>query len=205
MNRFTDPLLRRANAPRTWAIAAAALLGALLGLAFTTGQSDRYTAETVVALAPADAVVDQTQLVDIVGSMSRSGIPATAAGLGASRSVAEAAAATMSMPADEFADYDVDAVPVIDANLVDIRVTGPDSGRTAELANAVAAEVQRQFTELYRVYQVRVVTAAAPPDGTDRPSPVLVVVGAALVAALGAAFLVSRGRSHAPGVHAVSA
>jgi capsular polysaccharide biosynthesis protein len=205
MNPFPRSVLQRAGTPRVWAVALAALIGALLGIVFTAGQSDRFTAETVVAIAPADAVVDQAQLVDIVGSMSRSGIPATAAGLGASRSVAEAAAATLSMPADEFADYDVDAVPVIDANLVDISVSGPDADRSAALANAVAAEVERQFAELYRVYQVRVVTAAAPPGGTDRPSPLLVVLGAALVAGLGAAFLVNRGRTHAPGVHAVSA
>jgi capsular polysaccharide biosynthesis protein len=205
MKSLPRSVLRRAAEPRIWSVAVAALVGALLGIVFTTGQSDRYTAETVVAIAPADAIVDQAQLVDIVGSLSRSGIPATAAGLGASRSVAEAAAATLSMPADEFADYDVDAIPVIDANLVDISVSGPDSAGTAELANAVAVEVQRQFAELYRVYQVRVVTAAAPPDGTDRPSPVLVVVGASLVAALGAAFLLSRGRTRPAGVHVVSA
>ena len=205
MNRFPLAVRRTALSPRAWAVALAALVGAIIGLAFTAGQSERYTAETVVAVAPADAVVDQAQLVDIVGSLSRSGIPATAAGLGASRSVAEAAAATLSMPPAEFADYDVDAVPVIDANLVDIRVSGPGSARSAELANAVAAEVQRQFAELYRVYQVRVVTAAAPPDGSDRPSTALVVLGAAAVAALGAAFLVSRGRAQEPSVHAVSA
>lgn len=188
-----------------WIVLAAVLLGALLGFAFVRSQSARFEAETVVAIAPADTVVDDAQLIDIVGSLDRSGIPATVAGLASSQSVVEAAAALLPITDEELADYDVDATPVISANLVDVRVSGPDAETAAALTNAIASQVQTQFAQLYRVYQVKVVTPATVPSDSDRPSPSLVVLGSAALAGIVALWVVSRrtSQTRAPAVHAV--
>ena len=188
-----------------WIVLAAVLLGALLGFAFVRSQPARFEAETVVAIAPADTVVDDAQLIDIVGSLDRSGIPATVAGLASSQSVVEAAAALLPITDEELADYDVDATPVISANLVDVRVSGPDAETAAALTNAIASQVQTQFAQLYRVYQVKVVTPATVPSDSDRPSPSLVVLGSAALAGVVALWVVSRRtfQTRAPAVHAV--
>ena len=206
MNRLKAILDHRAvRTTELWIVLGAVLVGALLGLMFVRSQPERFEAGTVVAIAPADTVIDDAQLIDIVGSLDRSGIPATVAGLASSQSVVEAAAALLPITGEELADYNVDATPVISANLVDIRVSGPDAETAAALTNAVASQVQTQFAELYRVYQVRVLTPAAVPSGSDRPSPSLVVLGSAALAGVVALWVVSRrtSQTRAPAVHAV--
>jgi capsular polysaccharide biosynthesis protein len=206
MSRYQTILRHRViGAAETWIVIAAVLVGAVLGLAFVRSQPERFTAETVIAVAPADTVVDDAQLIDIVGSLDSSGIPATVAGMATSEAVVETAAGLLPMTGAELADYDVDATPVITANLVEVRVTGPDAETAAALTNAVASEVQSQFVQLYRVYQVKTLTPAAVPSDSDRPSASLVMFGSAALAGVVALWIVSRRSAHtrAPAVRAV--
>ncbi|HUF99186.1 MAG TPA: hypothetical protein VMM60_13735 [Ilumatobacter sp.] len=169
----------------------AALIGGALGAVFVSQQSERYSAETVIAIGAAQTIIDDDQLIDIVGTLERSGVTATVAGLASSRSVFDAAAVAIALPSNEAGDYDVTATPVIDANLVDIATSGPDPTIAANLTNAIAEQTQIQFTQLYRVFDLRVVTLADPPSTTDRPSASLVIVGAAVLAAVIALLLLS--------------
>jgi capsular polysaccharide biosynthesis protein len=203
MNSITSRLSRSVAIT----VAAAAVLGALLGLAFVSTTNERYTSETTIAIGAADTVVDNPQLIDIVGSLDRSGIPGTVAGLAASQTVVDAAGTAIALTPDQIGDYDVDATPVLDANLVDIRTTGPDAEIAARLTDAVAAQTQAQFGQLYRVFQLRVVTSASVPGSSDRPSPSLVVFGAAALAAVIALLILSwnSARTRSPAIHAVEA
>lgn len=172
-------------------VLAAALIGGALGGLFVSQQSERYSAETVIAIGAAQSIIDDDQLIDIVGTLERSGVTATVAGLASSRSVFDAAAVGIALSPDEAGDYDVTATPVIDANLVDITTSGPDPAIAASLTNAIAEQTQIQFTQLYRVFDLRVVTLANPPSTTDRPSASLVIAGAAVLAAVIALLLLS--------------
>jgi capsular polysaccharide biosynthesis protein len=122
-----------------------------------------------------------------------------------SEAVVETAAGLLPMTGAQLADYDVDATPVITANLVEVRVTGPDAETAAALTNAVASEVQSQFVQLYRVYQVKTLTQATAPSSSDRPSASLVMFGSAALAGVVALWIVSRRSAHtrAPAVRAV--
>lgn len=206
MNRLPTNVRRRVlGSTESLIVVAAALAGALLGLAFVRSQPERFTAQTVVAVAPAATVADAGELVDIVGSLDSSGIPATVAGMATSDSVVQTAAGLIPMTSEELADYDVDATPVVTANLVEIRVTGPDSKTAADLTNAVASEVQSQFVQLYRVYEVKTLTPANAPAKSDRPSASLVMFGSAALAGVVALWIVTRRTAHsrAPAVRAV--
>lgn len=172
-------------------VLAAALIGGALGSLFVSQQSERYSAETVIAIGAAQTIIDDDQLIDIVGTLERSGVPATVAGLATSRSVFDAAVVGIGLPSSEAGDYDVTAIPVIDANLVDISTSGPDPTIAANLTNAIAEQTQIQFTQLYRVFDLRIVTLANPPSTTDRPSASLVIVGAAVLASVIALLLLS--------------
>lgn len=176
-------------------IGVAALLGALAAGIWGAAQPDRYSTSTTVAIAPAASLVDQADVIDVVGGLDRGTIVETLAGLVTSASVVSAAAAEIDIPAADRDLYDVSAVRVTSANLVDVTVSGPDPDLVAGLATATATTAAIEFDSLYRVYQVDVVAAADVPASSDRPSVVLLTVAGAVVAGLGAAIVVAASRS----------
>lgn len=176
-------------------IGIAALFGALVAGIWGAGQPDRYSASTTVAIAPAASLTDNGEVIDVVGGLDRGTIVETLAGLVTSASVVSAAAEGIGIPAAERDLYDVGAVRVTSANLVDVTVSGPDPQLVAELATAMARTAAVEFDTLYRVYHVGVVTAAGVPDTSDRPSVALLSVAGAVVGGLGAAIVVAAVRS----------
>ena len=172
------------------AVAVAALVGALLAGVWGAMQPERYEATTVVALAPSDAIVQDADLIDVVGGLDRGTLVETFAGLAASTSVTSTAAAEVGIDEIDSGDYDVDAVRAVGSNLVDITVTGPDAELVAELSTVSAQIAAGQFNTLYRVYRVDPVTAATAPTESSRPSLLLLVVGGAAVAGIAAAIVV---------------
>lgn len=176
-------------------IGVAALVGALVAGIWGAAQPDRYSTSTTVAIAPAASLADDTDVIDVVGGLDRGTIVETLAGLVTSASVVSAAAEEIEIPAAERDLYDVSAVRVTSANLVDVTVSGPDPELVAALATASAATAAVEFDRLYRVYAVDIVAAADVPDSSDRPSVVLLAVAGAVVAGLGAAIIVAATRS----------
>lgn len=179
----------------TIAIGVAALLGAIVAGIWAEGQPERYSASTTVAVAPAASLAEDGDVIDVVGGLDRGTTVETLAGLITSASVVAAAADEIALPADQRALYDVDAVRVTSANLVDVTVSGPDPELVAGLATATATNAAARFGALYRVYQIDVVTPANVPDTSDRPPVTLVSAAGAVVGGLGAAIVVAASRS----------
>ena len=167
-------------------VAAAAVVGGLIATIWATSQPDRYQVTTVMAVGPAPSVTDEANIIDIVGSLDRGGIIATAAGLADSGSIRNAAAEDLDA-VGALGDYEIDSLPVLTSNLFDITVSGPEAETVAGLANAVGTRVQAQFAELYGIYRIEFVTRATPPTNSDRPAVFLVTAAGALVAAGAAA------------------
>lgn len=160
----------------------AAVIGGSAAGAWAASQPDRYSVTAVMAVAPSATVIDDAQIIDIVGSLDRGGVIATAAGIASSGSVREAALEQLGVEAGSLGDYEIDAVPVLSSSLFDIMVSGPDSELVAELTNAIGAQAQRRLSALYSIYQVEFVTQAVPPTNSDRPSVLLITLLGALVA-----------------------
>lgn len=161
----------------------AAVLGGVLSAQWAGAQPDRYSVTAVMAIAPASAIIDESQVIDIIGSLDRGGATATAAGIAGSGSVRDAAAAQLGVAPGLLGDYEVDSIPVLTSSLFDINVSGPDAEITAALANAVGTQLQAQFNGLYEVYEVEFVTQARAPSNSGRPGALLVTILGALVAA----------------------
>ena len=168
-------------------IVAAAQVGGLAAGIWALNQPDQYRATAVVAIAPASSLLTDADVIDVVGSLDRTGIAATAAGIAESRSVRDEAAAATGTTREQLAEYDIDGVPVLGASLVDVVVSGPDADTSAALANSVVELVQARITTLYQVYQLDIITLATPPDHSTRPRGIVIVAagtvaGAALAA-----------------------
>lgn len=176
-------------------IAAAALIGAVLAGVWAARQPERFSATTTVAIAPSEAVVEHADVIDVVGGLDRSATVETLAGLATSAMVVATAADNVGVDASDRPLYDIDAVRVINANLVDISVSGPRPAMVAELSNATAEVAAAQFGALYSIYRVDVVTPADVPDTSDRPSALIMAVAGAAVGAVGAAIVLAASRS----------
>jgi capsular polysaccharide biosynthesis protein len=161
----------------------AAVLGGALAALWAGSQPDRYSVTAVMAVAPASVIIDETQVIDIIGSLDRGGATATAAGIAGSGTVRDGATAQLGVEPGSLNDYEVDSVPVLTSSLFDINVSGPDAEVTAALANAVGTQLQVQFNALYNVYEIEFVTQARVPSTSGRPSLLLITVLGALVAA----------------------
>lgn len=176
-------------------IGIAAVLGATIAVAWGGFQEERFSATTVVAVAPAESVVQDADVIDVVGGLDRGTIVETLAGLSASSSVTSAAAANSGIDPVDAGDYEVDAVRAVGSNLVDITASGPDAEVVAALSTSTAQMVAAQFNTLYRVYRVDVVTAADVPSSSDRPSLALVGVAGAVAAGLAASLVAAATES----------
>lgn len=165
-------------------VAAAAVVGGIIAGMWALEQPDSYRATAVAVIGPSPSLATEADLIDVVGSLDRTVIAATAAGIAESRSVRDEAVAVTGFDG-KLGDYDVAGVPVLGASLVDVVVTGPDSEMAAALANAIIELVQQRVAAIYKVYQLDIVTLATPPDNSGRP-PVLIlmIAGAAAGAAL---------------------
>ena len=164
-------------------VAVAGLLGGALAALWAGSQPDRYSVTAVMAVAPASAIIDESQVIDIIGSLDRGGVTATAAGIAGSGSVRDAATALLGVEPGLLGDYEVDSIPVLTSSLFDINVSGPDAEVTAALANAIGTQLQLQFNGLYEVFDVEFVTQARAPSNSGRPGLLLVTILGALVAA----------------------
>ena len=182
-------------------IAIAALIGAIVAGIWGTAQPDRYSATTVVAIAPADSIVQDADVIDVVGGLDRGTTVETLAGLAASSSVTSSAAAEVGIDPADRGDYDIDALRAVGSNLVDITASGPDPQTVADLATATANVTAAQFNTLYRVYRVDVVTAAAVPTASQRPSVLLLMAAGAVVGGVAAAVVIAAGESRRRGRH----
>ena len=171
-------------------VVVAAVLGGVAAAVWASSQPDRYSVTTVMAVAPSSAIIDETQIIDIVGSLDRGSVTATAAGIASSTSVRDAAVEELGIAPGSLGDYEVDSVPVLGSALFDVMVSGPDPEVTAALANAIGVQIQLRINSLYDVYEVEVLTRATPPTNSARPSVVLVALLGVVVAA-GAAIAVT--------------
>ncbi len=163
-------------------VVVAAVLGGGVAALWASSQPERYEVGVVLAVGPAATLIDDADVIDVVGSLERGGITATAAGVATSSSVRDAAVADLGLTPGSIGDYEVDSVPVLTSSLVDITVTGPDPEIAASLANAIGAELQARFTTIYEVYEIELLTPAIVPGQSTRPSVLLVAVLGAIVA-----------------------
>ena len=157
---------------------------------WASSQDDRFSATTVVAITPAAELGGNQEVVDVLGPLDRGSIVATAAGIASSGTVTSSALADLGAGlAGNLDEYEVESLQVLESNLIDVTVTGPDAEGAAAYANAIAAELQATFADFYPVYEIRLVTEANPPSNSGRPGTALIVIGAAVLAGIGTLML----------------
>lgn len=135
---------------RQWVVLAVALVvGGVAGFLYEARQPDVVATSGRLLIGPAlEAGFD---VVDSTGSLSRGTVQQTLAEIATGSAVTQSARASVD---NRSSAYAVTSVVVPETNVIQIRVTGPDSDAAVGLALAIMSEAESSFETLYPVYDI---------------------------------------------------
>jgi capsular polysaccharide biosynthesis protein len=177
-----------------WLVVGATVLGAVIALIALSIPSAKYEATFSVALAP--NTQDPGAYGNLIDALDRRSIPSTLAEVINSPMVKDAASKASGVSRDGLA---VDAVVVTDSNVVKAMVTGTNSKRTRDYAQALLDSSSQKFTELYPLYSVTRLREPADVDTVPRHVATGMLLGAlsgAVIAYLLALAIDANRRAH---------
>jgi uncharacterized protein involved in exopolysaccharide biosynthesis len=147
---------------RHWMIAA--LIAAsvtLLAWLVAAVQPKRYEASAIASVSPRVDELDPSDVFHGVDTLERRVVVATMAALASTPLTAQQAQAGR--------DDQITAIVVPTTNLFRINVQGSNAARVAAIANGTAPVLAQQARDMYRFYDVKVVSPASVPDKPALP------------------------------------
>jgi len=177
-----------------WVVAAMALVSAGAGLAFSYFQRPLYEATATFVVNPGTRIADTYDLLYSIDTLAgRTSLATTYSHVLKSQVIVKAAAATLGLPPEMMADYDINAVVLPDSSVLLLRVQGPSPVTAAALANAVGdsgLEYIRNLQEIYELHRLDSAVVVPEPISPDHPKDTL--LSAMVGLAGGIAFVILR-------------
>lgn len=157
---------------RHWKVIAAATAAALIATLIVTAMQERvYETSAHLIVAPATGTRNTSDVIRSVETLDRRTVVATFARMTSTSGVQRSIAASLSLPPERAAEFDTRASVVPNTNVIRISVSGPDPRLAAKIANAAASFTARQAEALYRIYALRTLSEATPPENATYPDP----------------------------------
>ena len=177
---------------RSWWIVALTTLSALniaLLASYLTPPTYRATARLIVSPGPSLLAGEDKDLVNSLEALDKRSIVATYVEVINSRRILRESREALALSAEDMADYEVSAVVLPDASVLQLAVTGPNPEMTARLANDLSQRGVSYIENLYLVYNINLFDQATLPKSPIAPQPtrnagVAVVLGFVLGAVL---------------------
>lgn len=165
MQRFVDNFPLRA----LWIVPVCVVVAVLVGAFLSARQTPLYRASATMVVVP--DVTSSDDMIDGLETLERRTVVATLARIPPALETRTQAARQIGLPADESERYSVQAMVLPNTNAIRVEVTGPEAGKVAAFANAVAAATDATSRELYRLFKLEVLAAATAPRGPFHPDP----------------------------------
>lgn len=146
-----------------WLVLACTAIAATSVYSLSVNRSAVYQSTGRYVLGPAN-LTDARDLVDSSAALERRSIVTTFAEILTGVKIVDAAKRDATLPRADSADFSVRSSVLPAANVVELRVQGPDPGAAQLIASKVAARASKYFEELYSVYGVDVL------DDPDLPA-----------------------------------
>ncbi len=160
-----------------WVIVAMALVSAGAGLAFSYLQTPLYQASATFVVHPGTRIADTYDLLYSIDTLAgRTSLATTYSTILKSQAIVKKAAASLNLPSEMLATYDINAVVLPDSSVLLLRVQGPSPVTAAALANAVGdsgLEYIRDLQEIYELHRLDPAEVAPEPISPDRPRDIL--------------------------------
>jgi capsular polysaccharide biosynthesis protein/GGDEF domain-containing protein len=160
---------------RSWWILALTVLAALnvaLILAYFATPIYRASALFIVGPGPSLLSSEDRDLVNSIEALDKRSITATYAEVMNSGRIQRETADLMGIDPEELEDYDITAVVLPDASVLELSVEGPDAAKAASLANTVGKHAIDYIKSLYLVFDIHVLDPADASTNPTRPQPI---------------------------------
>lgn len=180
---------------RNWLLILGVLVIALSVTAIVTArQTPVYETSAQLVAAPTE-MTDPADVVRALETLERRTVVATFARLAATDEMRDAVAQSLRIDPHRARAFRSHGSVVPNTNIIRIDTRGPDAKLAAAIANATAARTASEAAVLYRVYALRPLARAMPPDRPAYPDRQRnFLVGAAIGLFLGVAAALARER-----------
>lgn len=187
--RFYIQMLRRS----WWLVALTTLVALAASLYFSYIETPMYRTSARYVVSPTETLEESRDVVAQV--LSLNDLMATYAEIFHSQSIVQEASARLQIEPEILSNYEVLAVVLPEANVVELSVSGPEPQITALLANGIGQEAVDYIKAIYQFYDINLLDPAPVPDSPFSPNaPRSAGLSAVLGLVLGAALATLRER-----------
>lgn len=148
-----------------WVPAVMLAVSVVAGLWWTSLQPHVYRASASLAVIPDSSVEGDADVLRSLDVLERRTLLATFARLPGTPQVRAAVAAAVQQDLNAIAGYQIGASVLPNTNIIRIDVDGPDPQLAARMANAAGVTAAAEARALYRIFTLREIAAAEPPEG----------------------------------------
>ncbi len=168
-----------------WIIAITALSAMVITLILTYAQTPLYRARARLIISPNSDITSGRDEVSSLATLDRRSIAATFAEVLSSDQIYAATRPMITVTPAELSEYQLSAVVLPAANVLELTVSGPDPQLAATIANSVGQQGIEYIQNLYQVYTLSFLDLAKIPTQPFSPQPLR---DASLALFLGAVF-----------------
>ncbi|MBW3533828.1 MAG: hypothetical protein KY453_01210 [Gemmatimonadetes bacterium] len=155
-----------------WAVVLPPLLAMAVAAMLTAGVPRVYRAAATATVAPASDIENPSDVMRGLETLERRTVIATFASVAGARETRDSAADRAQLPERGRSGYRVRASVVPSTNIIRVSVEGRDPEGVSAMANAVVAVLGDRAGQLYGIFEIRPLEAAAPPRVPLHPDPV---------------------------------
>lgn len=178
-----------------WIIALTAGIALLASIILSSVIDPTYQTSARFIVSPNSVLEEERDIIDSMEVLDKRSVVVTYAEVLRSNRIIDAARKNSNMEAVELVDYEVMAVVLPEANVLELTVTGPDPVQVAALANNIGNEAIAYMSNLYQVHRFDFLDKAPEPQLPSAPQPVQnAILSVALGIGLGGLLVMMRER-----------
>ena len=167
-------------------------LGASLAISYQT--EPQYQTQARFLISPTPLLDEDRDSIDGIDGLKNPVIVATYAEILKSGLIFDAAVNILMLDADDVEEYEVTAVVLPKASVIELTLTGTDPVTLAQLTNGIGQEGIKYIRSIYKIHDINFLDQANVPKNPFMPQPLRdAVLAATLGFALGVALVIAWG------------
>jgi capsular polysaccharide biosynthesis protein len=154
-----------------WLLVTCAVVAAGATFWFTDRQTPEYETTLRLAVGPSPAITRQTRIAQAVDSLNKRSLVTTFAEIVGGKRILEEAVSDVGLAREEASRYSVSANALPEANVIALRVQGPEPETSEELAAEIAERAEPAIEDFYKNFAVRQLDEPTTPSEPVTPKP----------------------------------